>query len=60
MAAVLIQGPAIEPLSLADAKLFLRVAHADECLTVKERPGNDFVVAYAVPGEPGNDGTPVR
>jgi uncharacterized phage protein (TIGR02218 family) len=23
-------------------------------------PGNDFVVAYAVPGEPGNDGTPVR
>jgi uncharacterized phiE125 gp8 family phage protein len=30
MAAVLIQGPAIEPLSLADAKLFLRVAHADD------------------------------
>lgn len=23
-------------------------------------PGNDFVVAYAVPGEPGNDGSPVR
>jgi uncharacterized phage protein (TIGR02218 family) len=23
-------------------------------------PGNDFVVAYAVPGEPGHDGTPVR
>ncbi|MBX3523231.1 MAG: DUF2163 domain-containing protein [Xanthobacteraceae bacterium] len=23
-------------------------------------PGNDFVVSYAVPGEPGNDGTPVR
>ena len=23
-------------------------------------PGNDFVVAYTVPGEPGNDGTPVR
>jgi uncharacterized phage protein (TIGR02218 family) len=23
-------------------------------------PGNDFVVAYAVPGEPGHDGTPAR
>ncbi len=23
-------------------------------------PGNDFVVSYAVPGEPGHDGTPVR
>lgn len=23
-------------------------------------PGNDFVVSYAVPGEPGNDGRPVR
>jgi uncharacterized phage protein (TIGR02218 family) len=23
-------------------------------------PGNDFVVAYAVPGEPGHDGSPVR
>jgi uncharacterized phage protein (TIGR02218 family) len=23
-------------------------------------PGNDFVVAYAVPGEPGHDGKPVR
>jgi len=23
-------------------------------------PGNDFVVAYAVPGEPGNDGSPLR
>jgi uncharacterized phage protein (TIGR02218 family) len=23
-------------------------------------PGNDFVVAYAVPGEPGNDGAPMR
>jgi len=23
-------------------------------------PGNDFVVAYAVPGEPGHDGTPLR
>jgi hypothetical protein len=30
MAAVLIQGPAIEPLSLADAKLFLRFEHADD------------------------------
>jgi uncharacterized phage protein (TIGR02218 family) len=23
-------------------------------------PGNDFVVSYAVPGEPGHDGTPLR
>lgn len=23
-------------------------------------PGNDFVIAYAVPGEPGNDGSPLR
>jgi uncharacterized phage protein (TIGR02218 family) len=23
-------------------------------------PGNDFVVAYAVPGEPGHDGSPAR
>jgi uncharacterized phage protein (TIGR02218 family) len=23
-------------------------------------PGNDFVAAYAVPGEPGHDGRPVR
>jgi uncharacterized phage protein (TIGR02218 family) len=23
-------------------------------------PGNDFVVSYAVPGEPGHDGTPIR
>jgi uncharacterized phage protein (TIGR02218 family) len=23
-------------------------------------PGNDFVVAYAVPGEPGNDGSAIR
>jgi uncharacterized phage protein (TIGR02218 family) len=23
-------------------------------------PGNDFVVAYAVPGEPGHDGSPLR
>ena len=30
MAAVLIQGPALEPLSLADAKLFLRVEHGDD------------------------------
>ncbi len=62
------------PSPVADGDLFVVLAGCDKsfasCRTkfanalnfrgFPHLPGNDFVAAYAVPGEPGHDGTPVR
>jgi hypothetical protein len=56
MSAILLTPPAAEPISLAESKF----ANAANFRGFPHLPGNDFVASYAVPGEPGHDGTPAR